>query len=146
MKFWDASALIPLCLEQPATPRVRAVLEADAGMVVWWGSVVECWSAFARLRREGLLRLAEEEQARRCLALLQEAWVEVQPVEPVRAVADRLLRVHPLRAADALQLAAALVWAGSPAGGEMVVLDRRLREAARLEGFRTLPEEDGLGG
>jgi predicted nucleic acid-binding protein len=84
----------------------------------------------------------EEDRARGVLALLQEAWVEIQPQEAVRALAGRLLRVHPLRAADALQLAAALVWAGSPAVGEMVVLDRRLREAARLEGLRPLPDDD----
>jgi predicted nucleic acid-binding protein len=142
MRFWDASALIPLCVDQPASPAVRALLREDAGMVVWWGSVVECWSALARLRREGLLSVEEEDRARGVLALLQEAWVEIQPQEAVRALAGRLLRVHPLRAADALQLAAALVWAGSPAVGEMVVLDRRLREAARLEGLRPLPDDD----
>lgn len=87
--------------------------------------------------------MAEEEQARALLALLQEAWVEIQPFDPVRALADRLLRVHPLRASDALQLAAALVWAGSPATGDLVVLDRRLRDAARLEGLRPLPDEGG---
>jgi hypothetical protein len=142
MRFWDASALIPLCVDQPASPAVRALLREDAGMVVWWGSVVECWSALARLRREGRLSAEEEDRARGVLALLQEAWVEIQPQEAVRALAGRLLRVHPLRAADALQLAAALVWAGSPAVGEMVVLDRRLREAARLEGLRPLPDDE----
>jgi predicted nucleic acid-binding protein len=142
MRFWDASALIPLCVDQPASPAVRALLQEDAGMVVWWGSVVECWSALARLRREGRLSVEEEDRARGVLALLQDAWVEIQPQEGVRAMAGRLLRVHPLRAADALQLAAALVWAGSPAVGEMVVLDRRLWGAARLEGLRTLPDDD----
>ena len=39
---------------------------------------------------------------------------EVLPAEAVREQAARLLRLHPLRAADALQLAAALVWADSP--------------------------------
>jgi hypothetical protein len=47
----------------------------------------------------------------------------------------RLLRVHPLRAAGALQLAAALEWAGAPPDGELVTFDERLREAAVREGF-----------
>jgi predicted nucleic acid-binding protein len=50
-----------------------------------------------------------------------------------------LLRVHVLKAADALQLAAARVWAGDVADGELVTLDERLALAARLEGFRVLP-------
>jgi hypothetical protein len=52
-----------------------------------------------------------------------------------------VLAAHPLRAADALQLAAALVWTGEAAAGEaFVCLDERLRDAARREGFEVLPE------
>ena len=140
MRFWDASALIPLCVEQPASGLVRPLLTVDHGMVVWWGSPVECRSAFARLRREGFLSPEEEEAASALLMALQEAWIEIQPMEQVRAQAIRLLRVHPLRSADALQLAAALVWTGSPPAGELVALDRRLREAARLEGLIPRPD------
>lgn len=68
MKFWDASAMIPLCLEEPRTPRVRDLIEEDPGLVAWWASPVECFSAFARLRREGVLTRPEEEQARHVLA------------------------------------------------------------------------------
>jgi len=63
----------------------------------------------------------------------------MSPDEEVRRQARRLLRVHPLRAADALQLGAAIVWAGRYEGREFVSLDARLREAARLEGFAVLP-------
>ncbi len=102
-------------------------------MAVWWGTPVECWSALARRRREGTLGVAEEEAARSLLRTLQESWTEIQPSEEIRGHAARLLRLHPLRALDALQLAAALVWAGSPPAGDVVVFDRRLEEAARLE-------------
>jgi len=139
MKFWDASALVPLCVDQPESPRVKALLDEDRAMVVWWGSVVECWSAFARLRREGVFRVGDEEQARGLLQTLQESWVEMLPSEDVRVRAGRLLRVHPIRSADALQLAAALVWAGSPPSGEIVAFDRRLQEAACLEGLTARP-------
>lgn len=134
MRFWDASALVPLCLAEPASASRRRLHDADPTMVVWWGSVVECWSAFARRRRDGLLTVEDEDAARTILERLRGAWLEVQPVEEVRQHAGRLLRTHALRALDAAQLAAALVWSGG-GPGEIVALDQRLREAARLEGL-----------
>jgi hypothetical protein len=73
---------------------------------------------------------------------LSALWVEVEPAAALRERAVRLLSSHNLRAADALQLAAALVWAEErPAGRVFVCLDARLREAARLDGFTVLPED-----
>jgi predicted nucleic acid-binding protein len=138
LRFWDASALVPLCLAQPRSEVMRSLLQEDPDIVVWWGSVVECWSAFARAVREGRISLQVELQARAELEALREAWDEIQPVEDVRDVAGRLLRIHALRAADALQLAAAIVWAGGRQTG-FVCLDDRLREVARLEGFIVYP-------
>lgn len=137
MKFWDASAVVPLCLAEPASSSLRRILEADAHMVVWWGCVIECWSELARQRREGFLTADDEDAARAVLERLRGAWDEVQPVDEVRQRAGRLLRIHPLRAPDAIQLAAALVW--SDGRGEIVVLDERLRNAARLEGLTPIP-------
>lgn len=140
MKFWDASAVIPLFLEEPETPRMLEIVGLDGGMVAWWGTVVECRSAVARLRREAILTTSQEDQAIRLLAVLAEAWSEVQPGEALREMAGRLLLSHPLRAADALQLAAALIWAGKqPRGHTFVCLDHRLRDAARKEGFLIMP-------
>jgi len=139
MRFWDTSALVPLCVDEPESVGVKALLQDDPGMVVWWGSIIECWSALARRRREGMLQNEDEESARTFLHTLQESWIEVLPGEDVRARAGRLLRLHPIRSADAVQLAAALVWAGDPTSGEIVVYGRRLREAARLEGLTPRP-------
>jgi predicted nucleic acid-binding protein len=139
MRFWDTSALVPLFVDEPKSVGVKALLQDDPSMVVWWGSIIECWSALARRQREGILQNADEESARTFLRTLQESWIEVLPGEDVRARAGRLLRLHPIRSADAVQLAAALVWAGDPASGEIVVHDRRLREAARLEGLTPRP-------
>ncbi len=137
MRFWDSSALVPLCLEQPLTVPARQLLDADSGLVVWWGSLIECASAIARLHREGHLTDKQEVAARELLGFLRASWFEMQAGEAVREQALRLLRVHPLRAADALQLAAALEWAGSPAKGAFVTFDERLGAAARREGFTT---------
>ena len=135
MKFWDSSALVPLLLQQPQTKRVRHELEEDDELVVWWGSAVECASAIARLHRDGHLSAAAERDARSLLDVLRKSWFEVQPGDAVREQAMRLLRVHSLRAADALQLAAALEWAGAPPEGGFVTFNERLLEAAQREGF-----------
>ena len=51
----------------------------------------------------------------------------------------RFLRVHPLRAADSLQLAAAFIAAERrPASLDVITLDDRLAAAARKEGFTVI--------
>ncbi len=140
MKFWDSSAIIPLCLKEPASEAVQKLAEKDEDLVVWWATRVECISAMARRRREGGLAIQAERQARAALTALAEEWSEVQPAELVRHRAERLLMVHSLRAADALQLAAALIWTEEATSGtEFVCLDQNLREAALKEGFTVLP-------
>jgi len=107
-------------------------------MVVWWSTPVECASALARIRREGTLTEAAERDALASLDLLRAGWHELLPGDTLRVQALRVLRLHPLRTADALQLAAAMEWAGSPASGDIVCFDGRLGEAAEREGFRVL--------
>jgi len=94
--------------------------------------------------REGSLNIQSERQARHVLGALADAWSEVQPSEMLRATAERLLAAHPLRAADALQLAAALLWCQrQTTNRELVTFDIRLRDAGRREGFTVLPSERG---
>ena len=143
MKFWDASAIIPLCLQEPRTALLKRIAEEDGAIIAWWATPVEVYSALARRRREGILSKADEDQARRILAKLAESWTEIVLSMKVRENAGRALLLHPLRAADSLQLAAALVWAGGHAvGHQFVCLDKRLREAAQQEGFLVLPEHE----
>jgi hypothetical protein len=137
VRFWDSSALVPLCLEQPRTTRARQLHTEDGELVVWWGSAIECASAIARLHRDGQLTTAEEARARGLLMALKASWFEVQPGDAVREQAFRILRLHPVRAADALQLAAALEWGGSPPDGHFITFDERLGAAAQREGFIT---------
>lgn len=136
MKFWDASAIVPLLVAEAATRSVQAVARRDSDMLAWWGSRVECASALARLERESLLGRKDALRAFDRLKQLADGWHEIEPSEIVRENAIRLLRVHALRAADALQLAAAFVAAeGRPPSLHLVTLDARLADAARKEGF-----------
>ena len=141
MRFWDSSALVPLFVREAHSPAMRSLVDTDPEMLVWWASHVEFASAVHRLRRQGALTPVEAAGVLETLATLMDAAAAVQPGDAVLAKALRLLSVHPLRSADALQLAAALLWArDDPAGNEFVSLDDRLRNAALLEGFRVVPE------
>lgn len=138
MRFWDSSALVPLLVEEDVSDGMEGHLANDPVAAVWWGSRVECFAAIARREREGLIAGAESARGEAKLSELSEQWVEIPPTEPVRELATRLLRLHALRAGDALQLAAATV----ARDGEQlpfVTLDDRLAAAARREGFPVLP-------
>jgi hypothetical protein len=123
-------------MAETATGTVQALAAEDPVMLVWWASEVECASALARLEREGGLSEPAVRQAFERLRQLAAGWHEVDPSDSIREAAVRFLRVHPLRAADALQLAAAFVAAERrPSSLEVVTLDDRLAAAARKEGF-----------
>ncbi len=142
MRFWETSALITLCVDEPFSLQARALLEADPDVAVWWSAPVEQASALARRIREGGITVDEEADARTVLDRIARTWLVVTPSAPVLERAIRLVRTHPLRAADALHLAAALTWVQeSPVGREFVTFDQRLRDAALREGFRVLPQK-----
>lgn len=137
--FWDTSALVPLCCFQPQSARARQAASTYSRQVVWWGTVIEAVSSLNRLIREGTINVKESRPAFARLAYLRGRWHEVQPTEEVRDRAERLLRIHSLRAADALQLAAALVWCGDRPHGRMLIgADGNLSAAAAAEGFTTI--------
>jgi uncharacterized protein len=137
MRFWDASAVVPLLVAEATTATLQALASEDRAMVVWWATEAECASALARLDRDRALEEVALIAALERLKDLAAAWHEVDPSDGLREAALRFLRVHPLRAADALQLAAAFVAAERrPPSLELVTLDDRLAAAARKEGFR----------
>lgn len=139
MKFWDASAIVPMLVTEPTTRAVQTLATKDAGMLVWWATEVECASAIARLERAGALDEAAAREAFQRLTQLATGWHEVDPSEWVREAAVLFLRVHPLRTADALQLAAAFLAAERrPSSLQIVTLDDRLATAARKEGFQVI--------
>lgn len=141
MRFWDSSAIIPILVLEASSGAVIAALDSDPDVIAWWGTPIECASALVRREREGGVSAGGTSVALSRLDALRSTWAEVQPVDRVRATAVRLLRTHPLRAADALQLAAAIVAAEDhPDTLPFVTLDENLAQAASREGFPvTLP-------
>jgi hypothetical protein len=135
MHYWDASAIVALCVEEDTSAKLRGLAEAE-GIATWCLSAVEVRSAIERRAREGWLAPDSRETALATLRDLSDAWTEVAAIGPVRERALRLLAVHPLRTADALQLAAALVVTEDrPADHRFVCSDVRLGAAAEREGF-----------
>lgn len=140
MRYWDASALVALCVAEPATDALRHLV--GGGIVTWSISAVEIASAIERRARDGSLGSAERAAARTALTELAAAWTDVSALGPVRERALRLVAAHPLRAADAMQLGAALVAVTDrPEGHAFVCTDVRLRDAAAREGFLVLPDD-----
>jgi predicted nucleic acid-binding protein len=140
MRFWDASAIVPLLLEEATSAALRRRLADDRAVVVWWGTWVECTAALVRARRYERISESDLDQLVARLGGLANQWQEVQPGEEVRSRARRLLRTHEgLRAAEAFQLAAALAACEDEVESlDVLCADGRLRDAARREGFRTL--------
>jgi predicted nucleic acid-binding protein len=139
MRFWDSSALVALLSDADGQRAVSDHVGDGVPLVVWWGTSVEVLSAFARQERDGRLRPARLPQVVERLEKLAADWIEIEPSPAVRRLTQRLVRVHPLRAADAFQLAAALVAAEhDPGSVEFVCLDARLAAVASREGFRVV--------
>jgi hypothetical protein len=79
VKFWDASAILPLLVAVTTTERLQALAQRDPDMLAWWGSAVKCASALARLEREAALDAKSAELAFQRLRLIADAWHEVEP-------------------------------------------------------------------
>ena len=136
MKFWDASAIVPLVADERARGALLAMLEEDPQLLVWWGTPVEIVAALARRERDGHLTADQTAAAIGALHTIATGLQEILPSDAIWRTAERLLRVHTLRAADSLQLAAAIIAADhDPASLPFVSLDERLNDAARREGF-----------
>jgi hypothetical protein len=87
----------------------------------------------------GLLSPAENLSAQAGLDELRRSWREMQPSEALREQAESLLHRFPLKAADSLQLAAALAWCLGRAKGRVFISgDSQLLDAARHLGFSAI--------
>jgi hypothetical protein len=145
VRFWDASAVVPLLIEQKQTGAARKLRGADPEMAVWWGTIVECHSAIARMLRQQAIDRTGAARGIERLRDIAAEWLEVEPSIGVRKEAWRLLLAHPLRAADALQLAAALSLSDEMSVRvEMICFDDRLGQAARFEQLPVIPYEKSV--
>ena len=136
--FWDASALVPLCVHEMVSRQAHSCVRKFSP-VAWWGSMVEIHGAISRLHRAGVLNDLEKTGALTRLSVLSRSWGEILPDNQLRESSGHLLDTHELRAADSLQLAAALIWCQQrPARRTFVCADRRLSKAAQLVGFSVL--------
>jgi hypothetical protein len=140
VRFWDTSAVVPLLVEQQTSARAAAWLQEDERIVLWTLTPVEVVSALRRLVRDKALDERDAQLAERRLDEFIRACQVIIDADPVKSLATRLLRLHPLRALDALQLGAALHWAeGQPQERTLHTLDGRLALAAQREGFVVPP-------
>ncbi len=139
MRYWDASALVPLIVAESDCERVRGWLAEDDHVVTWVWTRTEVTSAIERRTREGLLSRRQRRELLDRLGTLADGWDEVTDVLAVRSRAEALLARHPLRAAEAGQLGAALLVQEQLAGPlTFVCRDQRLLTAADVEGLRLL--------
>jgi predicted nucleic acid-binding protein len=138
--FWDSSALVPILLPEARSEALTALLSADKEVVIWWATPLECQSGLYRRHRDSPLTSPQiREMTERLRAFVEHADT-IAPTDDVRRRAARLLASHALRAADALQLAAALIWCEEqPHNETFVSLDEKLCAAARKEGFEVAP-------
>jgi uncharacterized protein len=133
--------LLPLIFREAVSERVANLVRDDDDIAVWWGTWAECAVAVSRLKREKSFDDETEENARARLDGLAADWTEIDLEDDLRLLTSLLSKDHPLKAADALQLAAALRWCeGDTRNKDFVCLDERLRRAARDEGFDVVPE------
>ena len=138
--FWDTSAIVPLCCHQDISQEMRRIARRVKRVAAWWGTTVEARSAFSRLVRDGKMTARDLQKAVARLDVHRASWVEVQPSDRVREIAEGLPEQYGLRALDSFQLAAALVWCKEqPRGRLFVCCDARLSDAATKAGFDVLP-------
>lgn len=136
MRFWDASALVPLVVQDQGSAVLEKLYGDGIGIWTWWVTPVEIASSIARRERGEELPAQTATQAYATLARMAVTWHEVLPGAALRESAKRLLRLHSLRAADSLQLASALALAASELEPlEFVCCDKRLADAAARQGL-----------
>jgi predicted nucleic acid-binding protein len=137
--FWDSSALVPLIVEEPRSKACRALQRTHRGTIVWVLTRTELVSAVHRLARDRMLDRADVPEAMRRIDAMERRWSEITAVDLVRDRAERALAVHPLRAADAMQLGAALVHCeDKPKRRRFITADGVLAAAATAEGFEVI--------
>jgi predicted nucleic acid-binding protein len=141
MIFWDSSAVVPLLVSEPKTHEAQSALKNDRYIMVWCLTFLEATSALNRRLRSEAIHFGHYRAGEERLKKLNTAWDQILFSDKLVNLSARLLRTHPLRTADSLQLAAALVAGGSdPSQINFFSYDDRLNEAAAREGLTLFPQ------
>jgi uncharacterized protein len=136
MSFWDSSALVPLCTNEPRSVLAGRLWKIFPQKFVWWETSVEICSALARINRENKITTQQRLNAEKRLVILESIWVEIQPTSKIKELARTFPHPHNMKAADSLQLASALIWCNEkPKGKDFVSGDEHLIKVAQTIGF-----------
>lgn len=136
MSFWDSSALVPLCVNEPRSILAGRLWKRFPEKIVWWETSVEIASALARLERENKLTAAQRRKAEKRLDSLDKIWKEIQPSARIKELARTFPALYGLKAADSLQLASALTWCKEkPKNKDFISGDEKLIKIAETVGF-----------
>jgi uncharacterized protein len=145
-RYFDASALVKRYVRERGSTTVRRLLGSGSTATSRL-SEVEISSGIARRAREGAFTLQQRDRMLSALVLDVPALVIVEMTPEITADARALLLRHPLRAGDAVQLASCvyLQWQlAQPV--PFVAFDRRLVQAARVEGLIVITARDNPPG
>jgi predicted nucleic acid-binding protein len=133
--FWDSSVLVPLCITELQSAQAESWF-AQFKTAIWWATPVEMIGALCRAERAGRISSAEYRQAKAKVHAIEGESQIVLPGRKLQSQAYAMLERFQLRAADSLQLAAAMAWCEeSPRDNVFLSFDDRLREAAEALGF-----------
>lgn len=136
MSFWDSSAIVPLCTNEPRSILAGRLWKLFPKKFVWWETSVEICSALARLERENKISAIKRLKAEQRLTILETVWLEIEPEPQIKELARTFPANYGLKAADSLQLAAALIWCNeNPKNKDFVSGDAKLLNVAGDVGF-----------
>lgn len=140
MRYVDSSALAKRYVTEADGDVVRG-LEPE-GLTTSRLSEVGVASALSRRKREGVCTTGDHDLALEALISDLSRIPVIEVASRVTSRARDLVRRHPLRAADAIHLASCLLLQATTRGPvELVAFDRKLRDAAKLEGLAVLPPD-----
>jgi len=120
------------------------LLREDPTVLVWTMTPIECLSAICATGRQATTPTqVKTAEVMKRLKQLQDSWIEIHQVAWVKKRAERLLSVHGMSTAAALQLAAALIACEDrPDELPIVTFDPELARCASREGFHVVGFED----
>lgn len=142
--FADTSALIKLYIEETGSEGM-AERSRRASMALSVLAYAEVYATFARRLRESLLTDEEHGAVTESFERDWQSAVLVSLRPALMGRIPRLVREHPLRGADAVHLASALLLREAGLELTFAVADGRLAEAAGKEGLETFDPERSEG-